>query len=201
MRKSLRLATALSLASLAAAPARAALSPIGLGVLPPVQFPSEEVTITGARISALWGHHRNVYGFDIGGLGNITDLNFGGIQVAGLVNRNRGGTNIVGLQLAGLANWNGARTTVIGVQAALGLNSAPGEGTYGGLQVAAIANIVPHAKIIGAQVGLYNSARAVYGLQIGLVNVADELHGLQIGLVNVHKQGLFPICPAINFGF
>jgi hypothetical protein len=70
-----------------------------------------------------------------------------------------------------------------------------------GLQVAVLGNIAPNANIYGAQVGLYNRARAVYGFQIGLVNFAKDLHGIQIGLINFNETGIFGVSPIINVGF
>lgn len=179
----------------------AAVSPIGLGIIPPVQFPTEDTKITGARVSALWGNHRAVYGLDIGVIGNMTSLNFGGAAVAGVFNYNKGATTVLGLQAAGLANINVNKASITGVQVAGLFNSNKAVSSLLGFQLALIANVSSFTQVIGGQVGLYNTAREVYGLQIGLVNVTEVLHGLQIGLVNINKMGLFRICPLINFGF
>ena len=61
--------------------ASSAISPIAIGLVPPIQFPSDEFTITGLRASVLWGHHRDMYGLDFGVLGNITDQTYTGIGV------------------------------------------------------------------------------------------------------------------------
>jgi len=187
--------------ALGAFSAHAAVSPVSVSIVRPIQFPSEEVMVAGARASLLWGSHRRVYGVDIGVLGNMTSVRSGGVAISGLFNFNRGETSVLGLQLAGLTNINVGGTTVLGVQAAAGTNSNRGEATLVGLQIAGLANFSDHTKIWGAQVGVFNSAREVRGFQIGLVNVTDKLYGLQIGLVNIHKQGLFRVCPVINFGF
>jgi hypothetical protein len=180
----------------------AAMSPVGVGVFAPVQFPSEEVAVTGVRFNLLWGSHRRVYGADVSLLAGRTTSTFGGVlQVAGLLNYNQATATVIGLQFAGAANINGTTAKIYGVQAAA-YNSNVGESQLVGLNLAALANVSPHMTILGVQAaGLYNSARTVNGLQIGLVNVADRLRGLQIGLVNIHRQGLFKICPLINFGF
>jgi hypothetical protein len=180
----------------------AALSPVGIGLFPPLQFPFEDTAIVGVRANLLWGKHRNVSGFDVGVLMNTTTINFSGLlQVAGLINHNKGSTGILGAQIGGLANINKNKARIYGIQASAGVNYSGAESTLVGLAIAPIANHAPHSKIVGAQIGLYNKARSVYGFQIGLINSAENLHGLQIGLINFHANGLFAVCPAINFGF
>lgn len=179
---------------------QAALSPLSVSIFPPVQFPPSDFSITGARVSALWGRHRDVYGIDVGLLGNITDQSFTGIAVSGLFNATHGTTNVLGLQAAGLANFNTNKTSVYGIQFAALLNKNDAESKVAGLQLA-LANLSPNTNVYGFQIGIYNKARAVYGLQIGLVNDCTDLHGLQIGLVNFHHNGLFVVAPILNFGF
>src|SRR5258708_2745191 len=103
--------------------ANAAISPIAIDIVPPLQFPPEDFSVTGLRVSALWGQHRNMYGIDIGALGNITELAFTGIAVAGGFNHTRGNTTIVGLQAAGITNINTNKVSVVGIQVAGGMNS------------------------------------------------------------------------------
>jgi hypothetical protein len=179
--------------------AYAATSPVSLGILPPIQFPASDYNVTGLRVSALWGEHRDVSGIDVGLLGNITDGKFAGIGVSGLVNYTKGETTITGLQFAGLANINKQKTTVAGVQAAL-VNANTAADSVAGLQIG-LVNLSEHTDIYGFQVGAYNVANSVHGFQIGIVNVVQNLHGLQIGLVNVNHTGLFYVSPILNFGF
>jgi len=179
-----------------------ALSPIGISLFPPVEFPFEDTAIVGLRANLLWGKHRNVSGFDVGVLMNTTTINFSGLlQVAGLINHNKGSVGILGAQIGGLANINNNKARIFGVQASAGINYNNAESTVVGIGIAPIANHTPHSKIVGVQIGLYNKARSVYGFQIGLINSVENLHGLQIGLINFNKTGLFAVCPAINFGF
>ncbi len=200
MNKQLCLLTAL-ITLLCISNSHAALSPIGIGIVPPIQFPTEDVTVGGVRLSALWSNHRSMNGIDLGVVGNMSSISFTGLSVAGLFNWNKGSVTILGLQAAGITNINVNKTTITGLQIAGGVNSNVAASTHVGLQLALIANLSPFTDVYGGQVGFYNSARDVYGIQIGVINVADKLHGLQIGLVNFHKMGLFAICPIINFGF
>jgi hypothetical protein len=180
-------------------PAFAAFSPLGVSIVPPVQFPAEDFSITGLRLSLLYGRQRDVYGIDVGVLGNITNQTFAGIAVSGLFNINHGMTTIVGLQAAGVANWSTQKMNVYGVQVAL-TNIVEAESSVTGLQLS-LANMASHTTIRGFQVGVYNVARSVYGLQVGVVNVVDNLHGLQLGLLNFNHTGLFAVAPVLNFGF
>src|SRR5690606_19568592 len=144
---------------------------------------------------ALWGDHRNVYGFDFSAIGNITNNHFGGIGVSGVFNYNRGTATVLGLQATGAANININKTNDLGLQVAGLFNSNRAESSVVGFQIAPIANLSTHTKVYGAQVGLYNDAREVFGFQIGLINKVDTLHGLQIGLLNFNKRGLFSVSP------
>jgi hypothetical protein len=183
------------------AEAAAAVSPLAVAILPPVQFPSDEFSVTGLRLSALWGHHRDLYGFDLGVLGNITDQTFTGVGLSGLANITHGMTTIIALQAAGLANVNTQKTDVYGVQAAGGINWNSAQSKVVGLQLAILSNLSPNTTVYGAQIGLYNRAQDVYGLQIGLVNFTKSLHGIQIGLVNFNETGIFGVSPILNVGW
>ncbi len=190
----------LLISPLLVAESQAALSPLSVGLFPPVQFPPSDFSVTGIRASLLWGRHRDVYGIDVGLLGNITDQSFTGIGVSGLFNATHGTTNVIGLQAAGLANFNTNKTSVYGVQFATLLNKNDAESSLSGVALS-LVNLSPNMNVYGAQIGIYNKARAVYGFQIGLVNDCTDLHGLQIGLVNFHTNGLFVVAPILNFGF
>lgn len=181
--------------------AHAAVSPVALAIIPPVQFPPADFGVTGFRLSVLYGHHRDMYGVDVGVLGNITDQSFVGIALAGGTNIHYGMTTIVGLEVAGGVNYGKEKTGVYGVQIAGGLNILDAESSVNGVQAAILGNIAPHTVVRGAQIGLYNRAKSVYGFQIGLVNDADDLHGIQIGLANFHRTGLFYVSPILNVGF
>lgn len=178
----------------------AATSPLAIGIVNPVQFPPDDFNITGARISLLWGQHRDVSGLDFGLIGNTTTQKFTGLAVSGVFNHTENQATILGLQFAGLGNYNEQKTNVYGLQVALGANYNKAESQVVGFQLAA-ANLSENTTVYGAQLGIYNSAREVYGLQIGVINSATNLHGLQIGLLNFHQQGLFVVSPILNAGF
>ncbi len=181
--------------------ANAFFTPLAFSIIPPVQFPPSDFSITGARFNLLYGKHRDVYGLDIGALGNVTDQTFVGLGVAGVANVTRGTTHAIGLQAAGITNVNTNKTRVYGVQLAGLVNMNTAESMVAGIQVSALANIAEFTDIYGAQIGLYNRAKDVYGFQIGLVNVATNLHGVQIGLANINQKGLISVSPFLNIGF
>jgi hypothetical protein len=156
---------------------------LGLGIVPPAQFPPSKFSVKGLRLSVLWGRNENVTGIDLGLIGNTTKDSFTGSAVSGIFNLNEGNTTIMGVQLAGITNMNLYRTRIFGIQAALA------------------ANIGDTTDIFGVQIGIYNRARTVYGVQIGLINFAKDLHGVQIGLANFNEEGPFTVAPLINVGF
>ena len=102
--------------------AYAIASPLSISIVSPIQFPSQDFTVTGARLSVLWGTHRDIYGLDLGVIGNITKENFVGMGISGIFNLTEGKTTILGLQAAGLANVNTKEAKIIGLQIALALN-------------------------------------------------------------------------------
>lgn len=180
--------------------AHAAVSPVAISIVPPVEFPADDFTITGLRASLIYGQHQDIYGVDLGLIGNVTTQTFAGIALSGVFNWTEGETTAIGAQIAGIVNYNKSKTNVYGVQGALGLNYNLGESSVTGLQLA-LVNMSEHTSIYGFQVGAYNKAQRVYGFQIGIVNVCENLHGLQIGLLNFHTQGIFAVSPILNFGF
>ena len=179
--------------------AKAFNSPLAISILPPAQFPSSEFSVTGARVSALYGHHRDVYGLDVGVIGNMTEQRFVGAAVSGLFNQTSGDTTVLLLQAAIGANINMQKTSVYGVQLAI-LNKNDAESKLVGIGLG-LANLSPNMNIYGLQAGIYNVARSVYGFQIGLINQTTDLHGIQIGLVNFSKNGGFAVAPILNIGF
>ena len=181
--------------------AQAAVSPLGVSIIPPLEFPPQDFTVAGARLSVLWGKQNKVYGLDFGVVGNVTIQNFTGIGVSGIFNLNEGMTNVVALQFAGVTNINVNKANIVGLQVAGAVNSNQAESTIVGIELAALANYSPYTKVYGAQIGMYNRAREVTGFQIGLINSVESLHGLQIGLVNFNHTGLFAVAPILNIGF
>jgi hypothetical protein len=181
--------------------ARAGVTPLSINIVPPAQFPPSDFTVAGVRASVIWGRHRNVYGFDLGAIGNMTDGNLVGLAAAGVFNLNRGESTHLGLQLAGVTNVNVNKARNFGLQVAGALNINYAESRLVGVQLAALGNYSPFTAVYGLQAGLYNKAREVYGFQIGLINVVENLHGIQIGLVNFNTRGLFAVAPILNVGF
>lgn len=180
--------------------AHAAVSPLGISIIDPVQFPPSDFDIMGARASVVYGKNRDVTGLDLGLIGNITTGKFSGAAVSGVFNSTKGQSTILGFQLAGLGNFNSEKISVYGIQAALVSNYNSAESSVTGLQFS-LANISANTTINGFQVGLYNKARSVRGLQIGLINMTQNLSGIQIGLLNFYQEGFFKIAPILNVGF
>ncbi len=168
------------------------VTPLALSLLPNLEAPGERWSVYGLRVNLIAGRHRNVAGFDIGGLGNITVEDFDGVQAAGLWNRI--GRTDGAVQVAGILNHCDRDFT--GVQIAAIANVA--EGTCEGVQVGLFNRA---SDLSGFQLGLYNVIDRGSGVQVGFVNAARTLDGLQIGVVNVIRQSTFPFCPVLNFAF
>lgn len=165
--------------------------PIGIYLLPNIGFPSEHWDVGPIRINLISGRNRDVYGLDLGIVGNMATEEFAGLQLAGIFNRI--GHSDGAVQFAGIFNHSC--------------------GDFTGLQVA-IANIVD-GEMDGLQIGLCNRASVLDGMQLGFVNIIDsgdgvqigvinsarELDGLQIGVINVIRDSTMPFLPIINFAF
>jgi hypothetical protein len=125
------------------------VTPIEVGLFPPLQLPNTEYGVAGLRLSVV-GKSRTVHGLDLALLGNMTDVENKGIAIAGLFNYNHGSATVIGLQLAGIANLNEGHSEVYGVQLAA-YNRA--------------------GTVYGLQLGLINVAETLHGVQIGLFNI------------------------------
>lgn len=125
------------------------ITPLKIGIFPPLQLPHSQYGVTGLRLAVV-GKSRTVRGIDLALLGNMTEVDNKGIAIAGLFNYNRGSSAVIGLQFAGLANVNAGHSSVYGVQ------------------------VAAHNKagtVYGLQLGLINVAETLHGIQIGLFNV------------------------------
>ncbi len=182
-----------------------AWSPIGIGIVAPVQFPYTSSDVYGIRFGGLFGLNENVYGIDLG-LAEVATGNEGGIQGglfnvvwgdamciqgAGAINYNA--ASFGGLQVAGLCNWNGL--TTYGLQCStVNANQTELYGfSFGALNYS--------ASLSGAQFGAINMADSVTGLQIGLINVCDKMKGIQIGGINMITTSPLPVMVFANAWF
>lgn len=131
--------------------APAGMSFAAFSLAPSLEWPARDYAVTGFRFDLFVGDHVDVYGLDLGVLGNFTKREIGGLQIAGLF-------NIVGescetLQIACLVN-----------------NC---KGSFSGAQVG-LMNIVEEG--CGVQFGLVNRAYSLSGVQIGLANMIEKSH-------------------------
>lgn len=170
------------------------------GLFPPLQYPGTDATVWGLRLSPGWARHKEMYGIDMGLIGNMTDENFVGVSMAGGFNYTAGNAFVIFTQLAGGVNHSEGSLTVLGIQLAIGANNTRGEAHIIGAQLSTIGNF-GHNNIYGVQFGIINQADEVYGFQVGLINRAKNLHGIQIGLANYNEAGPLKFMPVINVGF
>lgn len=170
----------------------AGMTPFALSLVPGVSLPPEDWAVAGVRINVFAGRHRDLWGLDAGGLGNILTGELTGIQSAGLWNQI--GSADAAIQAAGLANL--CERDFCGLQVA-GVYNKVGE-EFVGIQVGLLNSA---GGLAGLQVGLYNAADHGSGLQIGVINFARALEGVQIGLANVNAQSPLEFFPILNMGF
>ena len=165
--------------------------PLGLYLLPNIGFPGEHWDVGPVRINLIAGRNRDVYGLDLGLVGNMATEEFSGLQSAGLFNRI--GHSDGAVQLAGVFNHCCGDFT--GLQAAIA-NVADGE--MDGLQI----GLYNRASVLdGMQLGFFNIVDSGDGVQIGVINSARELDGLQIGVINIIRDSSMPFLPLLNFAF
>ena len=174
-----------------------AQSPVGISLIPKVSIPPKDWSVIGVRLNLITGWHQDMFGLDLGVVGNFVNYRTVGTQIAGVFNSNWD-AYIVGAQIAGITNINQKSSYIYGAQIA-GLANANKEGHLAGLQLS-MFNSSPAMSIVGIQAGIINQADHVIGLQIGLINSAKRLTGIQIGLLNFDEDSWLPFFPLLNIG-
>ncbi len=122
-------------------------SPIQVALFNPVQIAPETNSITGLRLSILYGKNANVNGLDVG-LVNVTTGNQLGLQY-GVVGINEG-------------NFNGWQDNFVSII----------KGNLTGLQTGAVN--YTGGKATGLQIAIVNYAATMNGLQLGLINIIGK---------------------------
>ena len=138
----------------------------------------------------------DVKGVQLATIFNIVKGNMKGIQASMILNRTR---KVSGLQAAGITNYTD--TILRGLQFS-GINNYAELGGKGVFQIAGMYNktaegrtffqaaaVGNKADTVGFQIGLINNANRLRGLQIGLINRADTADGVLLGLINIVKKG------------
>lgn len=173
-------------------PSAHGISPLGIGILPAVELPSQDWDVALVRLNVFVGCHREVYGLDAGVIGNETVGEFVGVQAAGFYNRI--GYSEGALQFAGIMNR--CAGDFAGLQTAVAANIT--DGTMSGFQFGLVNRA---ARLDGLQIGFFNIAETGSGVQIGVWNSAQSLEGLQIGIGNYNADSSMPFFPVVNFAF
>ena len=158
-----------------------------ISLLSPIEVPPGFPSAYVFRLSILTGVHKNVYGLDLGLIGNVTRERFVGSAFSGLYNYT-GSAFIAGAQIAGLSNYNSGDSTIIGLQISGLSNVNRGKGIHVGYQLAGLSCYSPEMVVVGAQACLlYSRAKAVAGLQLGLIVNADYALYIQAGAIAIAK--------------
>ena len=141
-------AAALLAALLVAAPARAGEGkPFQLSLFPPAQIVPEGESVSGLRLSLIYGKNASVTGFDLSLIAAHATKDFTGVQWA-----------LVGLTDGNFLGWQGGFVNVTG-------------GTMRGLQWG-LYNQAKHVE--GLQLGFVNNTGTIHGLQLGLINIIKQ---------------------------
>ena len=183
--------------------------PIEFSLFPPVNiFHAKHKVIAGLSLNIAYGLTTSVYGLEFGVIYNREIENFGGVQIAGGLNRVDG--NVVGIQISGVLNRVNGK--MVGFQVSGGLNSSTkkhGNTCIGicaagfvndhrsvyGLQIAGFANgIYKGGFALQATAGVNYVTRKAAAIQLGLINmVQHNLDGIQIGLMNINNHHSYRI--------
>ena len=157
-------------------------SPVGIGVVPRLQWPRPAAIgeVTGLAIAAPWSRLRSYWGVMVGGVAKTTDFS-GGLQVAVVADAEiHFGLQVGAVALAGELPKDGGVTIsgATGVQLGGLLARSPwvdGVQASGGVAVA--------GDMYGLQTaGLVGSSRWTVGVQLaGVLARADETEGVQLG--------------------
>jgi hypothetical protein len=126
---------------------RAQSKPISLGLVTPIQIVPKEESVSGFRLSLLYGQNASVTGLDLGLINHTTSGTSVGFQW-GMVNLND-------------ANFNGWQASWVNIL----------RGRCEGLQ-SGLYNQSSHMS--GLQFGLVNNSETLYGIQIGLLNIIGK---------------------------
>ena len=118
-----------------------------LSVFSPGQLPAPSSTISGGRLSLIYGDCHELYGVDLGAAGSVRER-MNGAQL-----------NLV---------WNSVGTDMAGFQFGVANNV---DGYLAGLQLGLVG---VSYELYGCQIGLVNVATHLYGCQIGLLNFATD---------------------------
>lgn len=172
----------------------AGVFPIAIGIVPPVQFPAEDWDVTGLRLNIFVGLHNSVGFVDIGVLGNLSQGDVMGLEIAGVWNQVN--QNVSAIQIAGIGNR--VLGQVKGLQLAGLVNYGNISADVQGLQLAC-ANVA--GGLEGIQIGLFNRAEDTAGLQIGVINMTRNMNGLQLGLINIISDSNLPFMVVMNMAF
>lgn len=149
---------------------------VGVGLCPPLQYPSSTMDVSIFRFGLLVSKNHNTSGLDLAMLGAMSEGAANGISFGGLFNHSSWDMN--GVQVSSL--YSGASGHANGFQFAM---------------------VTKTGSLTGCQLGIFNFAEQGCGVQVGLINRSERLAGLQLGLINLNLDSSVPVLPLVNFAF
>lgn len=166
--------------------------PLGLALIDPLQIPSSDTSVSGFRLSLVYGRNADVMGLDLGAFVSVADGDVFGLEVSGLLNSVGSASGTI--QIAGIAN--NCYEDFCGCQVS-GIANRVG-GMLNGGQIGCF-NLA--GDMGGIQIGVYNKATKASGLQIGVLNEVETMRGIQLGVINIQRNGSVPFMPILNVNF
>ena len=155
--------------------------------IPAVNVPSDP-SVSGMRVSFLYGKNQRTNGLDLGLLSLSETSNFSGVALVAGISKVTG--EMSSAACFSLVNYHTGSDSGVNAAFINLLNEAPGAFTTGFITIATGTTMVD----LGG-VNMSQSSTA----QIGFVNITKEIKSFQFGFLNMAENGFLPIFPVFNF--
>jgi hypothetical protein len=166
----------------------AALAETGFQLgLPGVNVP-DDPSVSGMRLSLLYGKNQRTNGLDIGLLSLSETSGFSGLALVAGVSKVTDEMNSAAC--FSLVNYHTGSDSGMNAAFINLLNETPGAFNTGFVTIAKGTTMVD----LGG-VNMSKSSTA----QIGFINITKEIKGFQFGFLNMAENGFLPIFPVLNF--
>ncbi len=179
-----------------------ASNPVMLSLPGHNNFPEGSDSVSGARLSLLYGEAQDVKGLNLSILGISEVENFTGLDLGWFFGASKVNNEFKGVGLS-FVNWHEGHDTGANIAFVNMVNDVNGVNLGGVNYTRGVSNINiglvnfnEYESLI--DIGFVNYS-AYTTFQIGLVNATKNLDGLQVGLVNYAENGIFPVLPLVNF--
>lgn len=168
--------------------ANAALAETGFQLgLPRLNVPNDP-SVSGMRLSFVWGENQRTNGLDVGLLSLSETAGFSGVALVAGVSKVTG--EMSSAVCFSLINYHTGTDSGMNAAFINLLNETPGAFNTGFVTIAKGTTMVD----LGG-VNMSKSSTA----QIGFINITKEIKSFQFGFLNMAENGFLPIFPVFNF--